>query len=300
MSRSKKMKLFRAAAGIGILVAAAAIWAFAASQRMLTKVYPVPASAVSVPTDRAAIERGEHLVQAVGACAVCHEADLGGKVYAEMGPVGLVAGSNLTRGAGGIGRDFTDADWVRAIRYGVRRDGTTLIMMPSEVYTKLTDADLGAVIAYVKQVPPVDREMPLSHFGPLGRVLLAIGKMSILTAPKTFHDGTASSAEPMASAGYGRYLADVSGCHGCHGFGLSGGRVAGPDDLPPAANLTPAGIGSWTEADFVRALREGRRPDGTAINEFMPWRNYASMSDLDLQALWLYLRSVPPKATGGK
>jgi hypothetical protein len=76
--------------------------------------------------------------------------------------------------------------------------------------------------------------------------------------------------------------------------------VAGPDDLPPASNLTPAGLGSWKEADFVRALRQGRRPDGTAIDEFMPWRSYASMSDGELEALWLYLRSVPPKTSGGK
>jgi cytochrome c553 len=236
----------------------------------------------------------------VGACAVCHDTDLGGKIYADMGPVGVVAGKNLTRGKGGIGAEFADTDWVRAIRYGLRRDGTSLIMMPSEVYTKLTDADLGAVIAYVKQVPPVDRVVPQSRFRPLGRALLATGQMDILTAPKTFHDGTAASAEPMGTVGYGKYLADVSGCHGCHGFGLSGGRVAGPDNLPPAANLTPAGLGSWTEQDFIRALRDGRRPDGTAINDFMPWRNYASMSDLDLHALWLYLRSVPPKPSGGK
>ena len=58
-------------------------------------------------------------MQAVAACAVCHDADLGGKLYAEMGPVGVVAGRNLTRGKGGIGAEFTDADWVRAIRYGV-------------------------------------------------------------------------------------------------------------------------------------------------------------------------------------
>jgi len=293
-------RLFRVAGWIGLAIAGVAVWVFVASERMLGKVYPVPATSVAVPTDRSAIERGEHLVQAVAACAVCHDADLGGKLYAEMGPVGVVAGKNLTRGKGGIGGEFTDADWVRAIRYGVRRDGTTLIMMPSEVYTKLTDADLGAVIAYVKQVPPVDREVPQSRFGPVGRALLAVGKMKILTAPKTLHDGTTESAEPLPTAGYGRYLADVSGCHGCHGFGLSGGRVAGPDNLPPAANLTPTGLGSWTEKDFVRALREGRRPDGSAINEFMPWRSYASMSDLDLQALWQYLRSVPPKASGGK
>ena len=46
---------------------------------------------------------------------------------------------------------------------------------------------------------------------------------------------------------------------------LSGGRVAGPPDLPPASNLTPAGIGHWQEADFVRALREGIRPDGRRV-----------------------------------
>jgi mono/diheme cytochrome c family protein len=217
-----------------------------------------------------------------------------------MGPVGVVAGRNLTGGRGGIGAEFSDADWVRAIRYGLRRDGTSLIGMPSEVYTKMTDADLGAVIAYLKQLPPVDREVPQSHFKPFGRVLLAAGRMQILTAPKTFHGATTASAEPAPTAGYGRYLADVSGCHGCHGFGLSGGQVAGPPDVPIAANLTPAGIGAWTQADFVRAMREGRRPDGTSIHPFMPWRLYAAMQDDELQALWLYLRSVPPKATGGK
>jgi mono/diheme cytochrome c family protein len=267
---------------------------------MLTRKYTVPATAIVVPTDQAAIKRGEHLVLAVGACVTCHESDMGGKVYAEMGPVGVVAGRNLTRGRGGIGREFSDEDWVRAIRYGVRRDGTSLIMMPSEVYTKFTDADLGAMVAYLKQLPPVDREMPESHFRPLGRALLAAGKMDILTAPKTVHNGAPAAADQAATAGYGRYLADISGCHGCHGFGLSGGKVAGPDSLPPASNLTTAGIGSWTEADFVRAIRQGRRPDGTAIDEFMPWRAYSSMNDVELSALWLYLRSVPPKAFGGK
>jgi cytochrome c553 len=300
MTGSGKSLSFRILGAVTLVVASAALWIFVASERMLRETYPFRATIVAIPADPAAVKRGEHLVQAVGACAVCHDSDLGGKVYADMGPVGVVAGRNLTRGRGGIAAEFSDADWVRAIRYGLRRDGTSLIMMPSEVYTKFTDADLGAVIAYVKQVPTVDREVPQSRFGVLGRTLLAAGRMKILTAPKTFHDGAAHSAEPMATAGYGKYLADVSGCHGCHGFGLSGGKVAGPDDLPLAANLTPTGLGSWSEKDFVRALREGRRPDGTAINEFMPWRNYASMSDLDLHALWMYLRSVPPKASGGK
>src|SRR3954466_2866302 len=99
------------------------VWAYTASAAMLSKTYAVPSTAVALPTDAAAVERGKHLVHAVGACATCHDDDLGGKVYAEMGPVGIVAGRNLTRGRGGIGATFSDADWVRAIRYGVRHDG---------------------------------------------------------------------------------------------------------------------------------------------------------------------------------
>ena len=147
---------------------------------------------------------------------------------------------------------------------------------------------------------PVDREVPRSHFGPLGRFLLAAGKLNILVAPKTADYKYAARVEPTESAEYGRYLADITGCHGCHGFGLSGGQVAGPPGLPPASNLTPTGIGAWTEADFSRALREGKRPDGSSINEFMPWRNFAHMTEAEVRALWFYLQTVPGKAFGGK
>jgi cytochrome c553 len=281
------------------LVAIFAIAVYAVSERMLTKKYDVPSEAIAVPTDAAAVARGEHLFKSIS-CTLCHGDDGGGSLYADMGPVGVVAGPNLTRGRGGVGADRTEADYERAIRYGVRRDTTTLIMMPSEVYTHLSDADLGALVAYLRQLPPVDREVPTSHFRLLGRTLLALGKMNILTAPKTVHGARVTDVSTGATAEYGRYLADVAGCRGCHGDGLSGGRVAGPSNLPPAANLTPAGIGTWTEADFVRALREGRRPDGSVINEFMPWRAYGGMNDSELHALWLYLKSVPARAFGNR
>lgn len=100
-------------------------------------------------------------------------------------------------------------------------------------------------------------------------------------------------------AEHGRYLVESSGCAGFHGYGLSGGRVAGPPGLPPAANLTPAGIGHWKEADLTRALREGK-PDGTAINPFMPLDTYRNMTDLEIAAIWKHLTSVPPKPFGNK
>jgi hypothetical protein len=61
-----------------------------------------------------------------------------------------------------------------------------------------------------------------------------------------------------------------------------------------------AGIGAWSEGDFFRALREGVRPDGSHLDEFMPWSVYAHMSDDEVRALWQYLRSVPAREFGNK
>jgi hypothetical protein len=61
------------------------------------------------------------------------------------------------------------------------------------------------------------------------------------------------------------------------------------------------GLGQWTEADFVRALRTGQRPDQTAINpKAMPWPVLGQMTDTELSALWLYLQSVPAKSHGNR
>jgi hypothetical protein len=282
------------------LLAAGAVYVL--SERRLRRTYPIPASSpVAILTDSAALARGGHLAIAVGSCMLCHGDDLGGRVYSADGALGVIAGPNLTRGRGGLGASFADADWVRAIRYGVHRDGTSLIVMPTEVFTHFTDPDLGALVGYLKQLPPVDREVPRSAFGPVGRALLAVGKLSILVAPKTPRLASRPAFVPGPTKEYGRYLADVSGCHGCHGYGLSGGRVAGPPDIPLASNLTPAGgFAAWTEAEFVRAMRTGARPDGTTIDEFMPWRYFRHMTDEELLALWRYLRSVPPKSFGNK
>ena len=54
------------------------------------------------------------------------------------------------------------------------------------------------------------------------------------------------------------------------------------------------------EADFARAMRQGRRPDGSALDPFMPWEVFGKMNDAELHALWVYLRSMPPRAFGDK
>jgi len=282
---------------LAVVIMAATLYGL--SERRLNKRYAVTALPVAPRSDSVAIARGEHLYRSL-TCALCHAEDGGGAVYSDAGPIGFLAGANLTRGRGGVAAARSDVDWVRAIRYGVRQDSTSLIVMPSEVFTHLNDADLGAILAFLRQLTPVDRELERSHFRWLGRAMLATGRMNILVAPKTHGDIARSSVPEGVTKQYGRYLADIAGCHGCHGFGLSGGTVAGPPGLPPASNLTPTGLGTWTEQQFVTVMRTGKRPDGTALHEFMPWRAFRNMSDVELGALWIYLRSVPAKAFGGK
>jgi hypothetical protein len=91
--------------------------------------------------------------------------------------MGRVYAANLASGKGGAGASFTDADFVRAIRHGVAPDGRELAIMPSQIFNHLSDQDLGALIAYLKTVPPVDNETPKPQLMPLGRIMLTAGML---------------------------------------------------------------------------------------------------------------------------
>ena len=82
---------------------------------------------------------------------------------------------NITPGRGGVVAAYTDADWVRTITHGVGPGGRSLLWMPARRFRDMADADLAALIVFLKSVPPVDRELPPSQFGLLGRALLPTG-----------------------------------------------------------------------------------------------------------------------------
>jgi len=272
----------------------------------LNKEYRVKVTPITIPTDSFSIERGRHIATAMAKCGDCHGKDLGGKVMVDDMPmVGKLWAANLTRGKGSAVADYNDEDWVRAIRHGVGKDGKSLLVMPAQEYWHHDDEELGAIIAYIKSVPPVDREIPDWSVGPLFRFLYLAGQIPLLPAEMIDHEAPRPPV-PVAgpTAEYGKHMVTTGGCASCHGPGFSGGPVPGmPPDFPPASNITTnptEGIGSWTEADFVRALREGKRPNGTMINKAMPWEYTAMLSDDEIRALWLYLRTVPPAQTGNR
>ena len=252
----------------------------------------------AVALQRAA-SRGQYLVDSRLGCKGCHGDDLGGKVVIDVPMVGYWVAPNLTSGQGSITRGFTARDWDLAVRHGVRHDGRTS-SMPSEEFTNLSDHELSDVATYIQSVPAVDRQLGPVRLGPVFSFIVATDPNAVIAFKLDHH--AAHLAEPPGSesaAVLGEHIVQV--CSGCHGANLSGGKMAGDPNMPIVANLTPhaSGLQAWTEADFMKAMREGKRPDGSAISEQMPWRVYGQMRDAELAAVWAYLKTVPsvPKGT---
>jgi len=283
--------------GLVVIIAAFVAVVYAITSSRMSHTYPTKVEAIAIPTDSASVARGHHLVLAVGKCVACHGDDLSGKYTSDNFVFGRLAAANLTRGKGGIGTTYSDADYVRSIRYGVRPTGKPVIFMPSESFTHFSDADLGAIIAYIRTVPPVDATFPPPRMGPISRILSLLVGFPLVPAMQI--DRTAphpASVEAGVTKEYGKYLMQTGGCTSCHNPNLSGGaKVEGVQ----AANLTPTGIGKWSEADFTKALRMGVRPDGRILSAVMPWPYTKNLTDDEIRAMWMYMKTMPPRPTGG-
>ena len=277
----------RLLAGLLLLVVLAVTVVYVVTSLAIRRTYNFPESTVRAATDSASLAWGRHLVEAIGKCQECHDGDLGGKVMVDEPAFGRLAPSNLTRGRGGID-GYTDADFERAIRHGVGRDGRPLVFMPSEAFAPMTDEDLAALIGYLRTFAPVDRQSPEPRVGPVARALYLAGNFPLLPVEMIAHDTARPRQTPGVTVEYGEYLATIGGCRSCHGQRLAG------DANPDASDITVGRLASWTEEDFFRALREGRRPDGTGLDpQKMPWVRSGLMTDDEIRAVWAYMRSLP-------
>jgi mono/diheme cytochrome c family protein len=287
-------------AGAVLVIGLAAGAIYFVSDNRLSRRVEVPTESIAIPTDITAIQRGQHLASGVAACAECHGPNLAGKVLIDDPLLTRIVPPNLTRGRGGLGATHPDADFVRAIRHGVDPTGRQLLIMPSDAYNHFSDADLGAIIAYVRSLPAINTAMPTNEIRTLGRILFALGQLPLQPAANIDHFAPRPVAPPTGvTPEYGQYLAESAGCPSCHGPGLSGGKVPRAQaNAVPAANITPTGLGAWSEADFIKAMRTGIRPDGSPIGTSMPWPYFAQLTDNELRAIWRFLQVVPPRATG--
>lgn len=272
--------------GLIVLLLIAGVTLYTIGSNNMSRTFDVTPTLASVSVDSATVARGAHLAQ-IHVCQECHGSRLEGQVFLDIPPF-LVVASNLTPGEGGVGRTYTDADWDRTIRHGVKPDGKSVLIMPSKLFHNLSDEDAAALIAYLKKLPPVDNTLPATEPRALGLIVAGTGGLS----PDDFIalEATPATAPPPGpTAAYGAYLTGIT-CVGCHGDDLRGGESPDPD--LPGPDLAAAG--AWSFEAFARAMRTGERPSGVALNEIMPWQSFKHMTDEELQAIHAYLKTLAP------
>lgn len=255
------------------------------------KVYTVTLQQLNIPHDSASYEMGKHIATIRG-CLECHGNNLAGKVFmSDSTPIAVLYSANLTSGKGGI--NYSDQDWIRALRHGLNKENKSVWFMPAQhTSSQLSNKELGSLICFLEKQPPVDNVQPQHEIKPLGTILTYLDKFPLFPAEAIDHNATyADEVKAEVSPAYGKYLA-IS-CAGCHGEHLKGGPANAPGE-PPFPDLTSTGNpGKWTSDQFIATLRTGTTPEGKLLSDYMPWKVFGKAStDEELQAIYLYLHGL--------
>jgi len=253
------------------------------------------------------LERGKYLMSSIVACGNCHTQqtpqgpvpgkELAGGTRFEEG-FGVAYAPNITPDAEtGIGK-WTDQQIITAIREGKRPDGRIIgPPMPIALYRDMSDEDVRAIVAYVRQVPPVANKVAKSEY----KMPLPPAYGPPITAPVT-------APAKSGKVAYGAYLAGPMGhcieCHsspGPHGapdiehrLGAGGMDFHGPWGVTVARNITPTALKEWSDADIKKAITTGMRPNGEHLKPPMAFGYYKNIAADDLDAIVAYLRSLKP------
>ena len=279
--------------------------------------WDAPYPEIVASSDSAVIARGKYLAYGPAHCGTCHvpmdkimSVENGNLLPLSGGwelsiPPGTFRALNLTPDMEtGIGK-LTDRDIARTMRHSVGSDGRCLVsFMP---FQEMSDADLTAVISFLRSQPAVKHEVKRSEYTFLGKAVMACGMIK----PEGPKNPPAKSVAIDSTAEYGSYLANsVANCVGCHterdmktgkfiGVPFAGGMQFEPDALSGgyafiSPNLTPdlkTGImATWDEQTFVRRFKNNRVHKGSP----MPWGAYSRINDLEVKAIYRFLKTLAP------
>jgi mono/diheme cytochrome c family protein len=277
------------------------------------RTFEAPYPDIHASKDSAVIARGKYLVLGPAHCAFCHGdtaklglVDQGQEVALSGGhefkiPIGIIRSANITSDAEtGIGK-LTDGEIARTLRFAVAHDGHAVPdFMP---FQNVSDEDLTAIISYLRTIPPVTNTVVHFDMNFLGNAVRAF-----VLEPMKGNGTPPKIVTADSTVDYGRYLVmSVSNCRGCHtARDMMTGKFIGPDlgggtefesTIDPSKkyyppNLTPdhatGKIAMWSEKDFIERFRKGRLvPDSP-----MPWGPFSRMGDVELKAIYRYLRTV--------
>ena len=260
--------------------------------------------------------RGRYLVEAVAGCMDCHSPHdwtkhdpvilpgmkgAGQDMTAMLqGLPGRIVAPNLTSDPETGAGNWSDDALARAIREGVGHDGRALFpVMPYQHYRQLPDEDIASIIVYLRTLPPVRNPLPATEIAfPVKYLIRSIPQP--LTTPVAAKD----LSDPVKR---GAFLVNAAACADCHspqssdgqslpGRDFSGGMALnGPWGHVASANITPdpSGIPYYDEERFVKTMRTGY-VGARQLSQIMPWATFRDMTDSDLQAVFAYLKALPP------
>jgi mono/diheme cytochrome c family protein len=290
----------------------------------LRKPAMAPASSIKVSMAPERIARGKYVFTSVANCGGCHsqrdftrvggpEVESGrgrGTVLSDIlkGLPGQVVAPNITpEPETGIGT-WTDGEKIRAIREGVDKDGRALFpMMPYQLYRRLSDDDVQALVAFLDSLPPVHNPLPRTK-------LIFPVSVLIKSAPQPV--GSVAPVDRTDRKKFGEYLVTVGVCGDCHtpvddkhnplpGKLLAGGMLFDTTfGKVVSANITPdtdTGTGKWSEEffqkkfyDYKEYATNGPPPlPGPQDFTLMPWLNFSQREPEELSAIYAYLRTLP-------
>ncbi|MBC8375777.1 MAG: cytochrome c [FCB group bacterium] len=281
------------------------------------RTYELPLPDLAASSDSAVIARGKYLAFGPAHCVSCHmpmdkfaavenglELPLSGGWELNI-PPGSFRAPNLTPDMEtGIG-SFSDGHIARALRYSVRHNGKALF--PFMPFQNMSDADVIALISFLRSQPPVKNELKTTELSFLGKAVSAfgmIGPEGPITTPPVW-------VEIDSTIVYGEYVANaVANCKGCHslrdlktgafiGVDFAGGMPMDSDPMIKGLsfitpNITPhmtdGVMAKWDETTFINRFRAGRVYEGSP----MPWGAFSRMSIIELKAVYRYLQSLEP------
>lgn len=251
--------------------------AYFRSEQILRTAHRNPGKPVAVPDDSASVAEGARLAKVKG-CAGCHSENLQGRMFIDDPLLARIAAPDLTASA----RDYSDAELERIIRHGIKPDNRSVMVMPSDMFYHLTDAETGKLLAYIRSLPPSEGQPRMAKAGPLGRIGIATGKFS----PTTHYVRKAAAADdsfPGPDSPYARgvYLARTT-CTECHGITLKGQQSP---DLSIAAGYSREQFARLMKTGIGLGDRELPLMSGVARSRF------AHFTDEEIDALYDYLKA---------
>jgi mono/diheme cytochrome c family protein len=271
-------------AGLLLLVVACGIGVYVTSQAVIDRKYEVPLTTLEVPTDSRSLLEGERLAAVYGCTNSCHGKEMEGNLLFNEPGIATINAPNLTR----VVREYSNAELERLIRRGVTRDGKSTWIMPSAMFSRLTDEDLGAIIAFVRSAPLREGPMRRVEIGPKGRLGIVLGQFNPLVTlidPKLRPAAKTDRSDTLA---FGEYLVTTS-CTECHGMNLEGSAFLKAPNLAVTAG--------YDDEAFEKLMRTGLgigdRKLGlmTEVGE----TRFPRLTDDEVDAMRAYLRKRFPR-----